>query len=179
MTDTSETEVQINGVQYWTDDQLQDILDQHRDEVIDEALLPVGYMEAGSKVYKKYFIPHTVGKYVETVDSGADVFSIVDTLGVAAPTYTVDFNAQLVTFAATTDGHSYFLRCRRYDVRASAAQVWLDKAAHRYQLIKWKAGAHTLDEDIEYQHCLQMHQKYGAFSGVGVTRLRRIDYGSS
>lgn len=179
MTDTSETDTLINGVQYWTDDQLQDILDQHRAEVIDEPLLLVGYRESGITVYKKYFIPNTVGKYVETVASGADVFSIVDTLGDPAPSYTVDLNAQIVTFDATTGGQSYYLRCRRYDVRAAAAQVWLDKASHRFALIKWKAGAHTLDEDLEYQHCLEMHQKYSAFRGVGTTRLSRIDYGRS
>lgn len=176
-TDTKVDDVEVNGVAYWTDEQLQDVLDLYRKDVVDVGLVSVPMMVNGVTEWKRYYIPFSVGHYLETADTPG-AFSIVDSTGTDAPAYTVDYRALTVTFTASTDGRQYMLRGRVYDIRAAASHVWFMKAGHRAELIEWKAGGHTLSEDKEYQHCLDMYRLYSSFRGIGVTRLVRRGYGA-
>lgn len=171
MTDTKENEVDINGVMYWTDDQLQSILDKRRKYVQDALLLPVPEVVNSVTTWTRYHMPEVAGVWERST-----MFQVVTSTGVAAPTHTIEYDAGIVTFAVTTDGQSYYIRGRLYDLNKAAAQVWLDKAAHRAELIRWKAGTHTLDEDQEYQHCLEMYRKYASYSGIGVVRMTKRGY---
>lgn len=174
-TDTKEQDVEVNGVAYWTDEQLQNVLDLYRKDVLDAELVSVPLMVNGVTEWTRYYIPLAIGHYLET-DATPGAFSIVDVVGAAAPSHTVDIRAMTVVFNANTNGLEYFLRGRTYDVRAAAAHVWFMKAGHRAELIEWKAGGHTLSEDQEYQHCLEMYRLYSSFRGIGVTRLVRRGY---
>lgn len=185
MTDASATETTVNGVQYWTDDQLQDILDAYRHDVLDLALIPASQKEAGSTVYYRYYLPDEVGMWIE---NDPLYLSVVDDKGNAAPAYTYDPNTRYILFTANTNGSSMFIRCRFYDMQQAAARIWFEKAGHRIQLIDWKAGGQSLNEDQEYQHCMQMFTLYSGGNGVksimpgtaskGARRIRKVGYGT-
>lgn len=186
MTDASATEVKINNVQYWTDDQLQSILDVYRHDVLDLSLLPASQREAGTDVTYRYYIPDEVGAWIE---NDATVFSVVDENGVAQTDYTYDGINRYILFSANTSGATRLLRCRFFDMRLAAARVWFEKAGHRVALIDWKAGGQNLNEDQEYQHCMAMFVAYSGSGGVksimpttGVgssKRLRKVGYGTT
>lgn len=183
MTDASALEVKVNDVQYWTDQQLQDILDGYRTDVLDLAMIPAAQKAAGSTVYYRYYFPDNVGSQIEYDPT---VFSIVDENGNPAPTYTYNPGDRYITFSADTTGVTYLLRCRFFNMRTAAARVWFDKAGLRVQLIDWKAGGQSLNEDQEYQHCMQMFELYSGTDGVnailpgtgrtGSRRLKKVGY---
>lgn len=183
MTDASAAEVTVNGVQYWTDQQLQDILDTYRTDVLDLAMIPAVQKSAGSDVYFRYYFPDSVGSQIEYDPT---LFSIVDEDGNPAPTYSYNPGDRYILFSANTNGVTYLFRGRFFNLRTSAARVWFDKAGLRTQLIDWKAGGQNLNEDQEYQHCMQMFELYSGTDGVdailpgsgtrGSRRLRKVGY---
>lgn len=170
-TDTSPDEVSVNGVSYWTDDQLQDILDQHRQDV-DVQLVAYPRYESGELLTKIYYIPN---KVLTTLENDPSVLEIVDRYGNAATGYTVDLSGRKVTFDADTGGTAYWLRGRQFDVDYAAADVWAAKASHRAALVDWRAGGQTLYEDQEYQHCLE-REKFYRGKRLSVSRLVHSGY---
>lgn len=174
LTDAAEEQTVIGDVSYWTDDQLQDILDKYRQDVLDTSLTPYSAYDAGVWATKRYYIPDSVNaRYVENDTS---VLSVVDSLGNPAPAYTFDVAGRQFNFTDDTQGTAYFMRARLYDIRLAAAYVWLQKAAHRVALIDWKAGGQTLSEDQEYQHCMEMYKLFSGYKGIQATRLTKVGY---
>lgn len=171
-TDTSEDQTTINGVSYWTDDQLQDILDLYSRDVLDVALVPVPLYEAGVLVTKRFYVPNNVGQFIEDDPS---VLQIVDNFGNEATGYTFDVVRRLVLFDSDAGHTPYYLRARTFDMIEAAATVWLEKAGHRASLIDWRAGGQTLSEDQEYQHCLQQYEKLVGLR-VKTTRITHTGY---
>lgn len=174
-TDTRENEVEVNGVSYWTDDQIQDVLDTFRTDARGLQLVRFSEYENGTNVYKRYYFPDKLGKWIERADT-PDAFSIVDGVGVLAPSHTVDYDGRLVIFSDTTLGRDYFVRARVFDLRAAIAEVWLKKADHRAELINWRAGGQNLQEDDEYKHCMDQYRLYSGLLGIQSVRLTRIGY---
>lgn len=173
MTDTSENDTTVNGVTYWTDEQLQTILDQRRQYVDNAPLLAVPEVLDSVTTWTRYHMPIVSGVWERDT-----AFQVVNASGEDAPAHTIEYDAGVILFAATTDGRTYYVRGRVYNLNRAAAQVWLEKAGHRATLIRWKAGTHTLDEDLEYQHCLEMYTKYSSASGIGTTRMSKQGYSS-
>src|SRR5574341_1094503 len=178
MTDTSDGEVTVNGVSYWSDQQLQDILDQHRLDVLDVELVSKPLQTNGVTEWKRYYIPDGVGRFIEYDSAVPDtsIFDIVNSLGVSAAGYTVDLLSKSIVFTANTGGITYFLRGRTYLIYGSAAQVWFEKAGHRTALINWTAGLQQLEEDLEYQHCMAMYKEYNSRGGLRSVVLTKRGY---
>ena len=172
LTDTAENQVVIGGTSYWTDDQLQDILDRHKSFVVDVALVPAPGYVSGTRVTTDYYIPVDIqSRYMETD------LTVVDSLGNTPEIgYTADLPGQRIVFDSDTDGTAYYLRGTVYGMRACAAEVWQQKAAQRAALINWKAGGQTLNEDQEYQHCVEMYKLYGGFVALKTARLTKVGY---
>lgn len=171
LTDAAEGQTDVSGVSYWTEDQLQDILDLFRRDVIDVPLTPVSYYEDGVLVTKRFYLPNTVGRFLE---DDPTTLQIVDGLGYVATGYTIDLAGRFVLFDETQNNTQY-IRCRSFDLEGAAAQVWLEKAGHRAALINWRAGGQTLSEDQEYEHCMAQYMRY-AGSRVQTTRLSHSGY---
>jgi len=143
--DANQQNVNVNGVMYWTDEQVQIILDDTSHDIIDVLLESTPFHVAGTLTYVRYYIPDIVPRWIE---EGAAVV-VVDNLGNTAPSFTYDRTRRLIEFAVDTTGTQYFLRGRGFNMNESAAAGWLRKASVRAELIKWKTPAHTLDEDQE------------------------------
>lgn len=168
----------VNGVQYWTDDQLQDILDQFSSDLLDTELIPYPVNENGATVYKVYYLPSTTSRFIEGADT-ASAFTLVDTLGNTVTGYTFDASRGRFEFATPTGGRTYRLRARQFDMNQATAEVWFRKAGLRAELIDWKAGTYNLKEDQIWQHCMAMYQKWAGKNTFNRVRLDRVDYGYS
>jgi hypothetical protein len=170
-TATAEDEVTIGGITYWSDEQLQEYVDRHRIDMRNVALIPYPEYVDGIRSTVRYYLPQTMGQWVET-----DTLTVVDSLGNAAPTYTVDLPSRLVLFDADTLGKAYYIRTRFYDVRPAIADIWLDKVGLRVELIDWKAGGQNLAEDQEYQHCLDQYKLWSEIGGIQTTKMKKVGY---
>lgn len=177
MTDTASAETTVNGTAYWTDDQLQDILDEIGSDVVDDRLIPAPLYYNGVYEYRRYYLRQGLPLWFEgAATSGA--FEVVDSLGVApAFVYTFNSKRRLIEFAENTLGKDYFLRARAFNLYAAAAEVWLQKASHRTALVDFKAGNNQIYEDQEWQHCMKMHSFYKRKTGFRAVPMRRVDYG--
>jgi len=114
----------ISTVTYWTDDQLQIVLDRHRNDVYREMLFSTPrYTGGGSVEYLDYYTRHT------NLESGTAYFWLEDGAGsnVGTSIYSVDYANGRITFTQDTGGSTYYLTGREYDLNGAAADVWKQK----------------------------------------------------
>lgn len=168
----------VNGVQYWTDDQLQEILDAHSQDINDVPLVTYSEMVAGVTVWKKYYIPASIPINLEGASSVGE-FTVVDTLGNTVTGYTLDLPRRRLDFTASQEGRTYYLRARSFDINKASAELWTKKASLYAELIDWKAGTYNLKEDQVYQHALERAAYWAGKSGFGRVKLNRDDYANS
>jgi hypothetical protein len=118
----------VADVPYWSDAQLQAVLDRHVSAVRHEDLFTRETIAAGGTV--QYFDYQSPGRFYESTDGGTARFIIQDAAyaTVAATAYSVDYPRGLVTFAANTLGMSRYLTGFSYDLNAAAADVWSQQA---------------------------------------------------
>ena len=145
----------FNGVTYWTDEQLQDILDAHTLGVQDLPLSEGALYTNGVLDWQKQTY-HLARGY----DVASDV-TILDSLGVVV-TGTVNTQSKAVSLTAGSQGTQYYVRATVYDMYEAAAEVWSLKASQRSDYVRWKAGNYQANAAEEYQHCLERSSYYRA-----------------
>lgn len=121
MCDAGTADYTVASGTYWTDDQLQEVLDRYRMTVNNEGLMM--YPE-GTYYYEYRFA-------WGDVERGSE-FKIFDSAGsqIGTALYSVNYPAQTVTFASNTLGSAFYARYRTFDINASAADVWDIKSGH-------------------------------------------------
>lgn len=171
----STNDFEIAGVPYWTDEQLEQVLDATRVDFVRATLTPETDYSGTMAVYTRYRIPY---RWVELPGSGADAWKIEDGDGnvIDPATYSVDWRTQTVTFSTDQKGEVRTLTGRAYDLYRAAASVWRRKAA-------WAAPRFDIRErgDLElkrtqvYEHCLRQAEYFEALAGPVSVRLVRGD----
>lgn len=139
------TDELFNGVTYWTDEQLQDVLDNYASE----------WSESLLKGRSVYTFPLYMGYGLETT-----TIEIENSSGVIDPLdYTVNLAQRTVVFTdeQTTDVTIY---ATRYDVYEAVAQVWEVKSSQRSDFVNFRAGNHKVDMAQDYQHCVERARYY-------------------
>lgn len=120
------------GTALFSDDQVQDVLDRHRTDVVHEPLVPDdGWLDGGAVEWKVFRSRY--GQY-EATEGGTAVFVVTDGAGNARGTsgWTADYQRGVVTFTADQGGTALYLSGRTFDVHAAAAEVleeWASKVA--------------------------------------------------
>lgn len=181
MTDTATGSDTVNGVEYWTDQQLQDALDMHSVRHTRVQLQPEPELAvAGVYSIRTYAIPKSVGKWLErdSVDNNFVVQAIDGTpvlVGDGDNDYQPDYNRRLIVFNTPTNRRTYYLTAYSYDLNKTAADIWLKKAGLRAALVQWKTDNHTIYEDQEYMHCMDKYREYASRGGGGLAKLIRVD----
>lgn len=163
-------DVTINGVSYWTDDQLESALDETRRDVFD---LPLDSQAktgtGGTAQYYDYYFPRG------TWEEGTATFILQNSAG-GTPNpsgYTVNYKAGHVAFTADQQGTAYYLTARVYDVNAAAAEVWRAKAANVAAYYDFSADGHSMSRSQMKKQFLEMADHYaGQGAVVNVTMYR-------
>jgi hypothetical protein len=153
-------EYAVAALPYWSDAQLQAILDRHCTIVTNEPMYPFETIEAGAVVaYYNYQAP---GKYWESTSGGTARFVVqdetFDTVGTAA--YSVDYNRGLVTFGTTTAGATRYVSGYCYDLAGAAAEVWNQKASHYVTAYDFSTDNHNMRRSQIIDNCLKMAREY-------------------
>lgn len=175
MTDAGTADYDVAGETHWSDDQLQAVLDAHRADFVRDALRAAPeYVADGAAEYRDYY---TSRRNLEEAASGSAAWDLEDGSGESVDTadYTVSYDASHIRFAADTEGASYYLSGRAYNLNRAAAVVWERKAAHAAAGYGFTADGATYRREQAYQHCLEMAQHYRGLGGVKVGRLFRSD----
>jgi hypothetical protein len=155
----------IGEVTYWSDDRLQDKLDQHSRRVVRENLQMEGVWQGGgSALYYDYYWSL---RDVEELSSGTAAWSVQNATGsvIATSAYEVNYPARKITFDADQAGEARYLSYTAYDVHYAAADVWDEKASYVAAAYDVKSDNHDLKRS-------QLRQAYEAQAAA----LRKKSY---
>lgn len=162
-------------VAYWTDNQIQDLLDQYRQDLNRIQLDYEGeYIGGGTIQYRDYYAP--VGN-LEEAESGTVYWRVEDVDGSAIGTasYSVDYIAGLIRFTADTGGTEYYLRARSYDLNRVAADIWRARAGSVSAFYSFQADNQEFKRSDWFRHCMDMALSFEMQGGVTQTGLFRND----
>lgn len=171
MVDAGSADYTVNGVTYWTDDQLQTVLDQRRFDVFSEELQVIATNDgSGTARYYDYYC--TPGEYEE----GATVFQVTNSLGSAVTPDSINYQIGHVSFG-TVDQHgtAYFLTARRFDLSGAAADVWRRKAAHVAKAYDFNADGQSLSRSQLMKQAMEMANLFAMQAEPMHAEIRRSD----
>jgi hypothetical protein len=176
MTETTASDYTLGSETYWSDDQLQDLLDTYRTDFERVALRSVTEYVDGDSLYYDYYTPVGTGNF-EEVDTGVVAWAIRDSDGAVVSTdeYAVNYVNGHIRFTSDQDGETYYLRARMFDLNRAAADVWRQKAAHVAKRYDIKTDNHTLTRSQMRQACLEMADYYTRQAGGVHTQFVRRD----
>jgi len=179
MTEAGESDYSLAGVTYWTGEQVQDVLDRHRTDIVREPLTAEPeFVAVSDQETHNYYTGH---RNLEEAASGTPVWDIEDGTGASLGTaaYTVNYEAGHIRVAADTLGASYYLTARAYNLNRAAAAMWEMKASHAVKGYDFSADGATFHRSQVYDHCMKMAQHYKGMGGMRVGRLFRDDVNAS
>lgn len=161
MTNAGSTDYTIAGASYWTDDQIQTVLDRHRVEVRDEPLRSFAVTVSGGSV-AWYDYQSSYNFFEQTGSGGSALFVVQDSIGTIQGTalWTADYSRGLVTFGNTTGGTAYYLTARSYDVNGAAAEIWRQKAAAYAVMPDFSTDNHSVKRSHIVAQCERMATYY-------------------
>ena len=169
--DEWEVSTDTSLVTYWSDDEVQRVLDRHKSEYIHALMSVEPTYSAGSIVYLQY---HTG---VRNIESGTAVFKIEDVDGTVSG-YTMDYARGVATFATDQAGKVYWWSGFAYDLDAAAADIWRMKAAHVAGLVDFSTDGHSVKRSQQAQQYLAManyYQQRSASEGITTAKIVRDD----
>lgn len=174
LTDAGTAEHTVQGVDYYSDEHIQERLDRSRMDVYRERLTLQTEYSGGTAIYKKYYFPTAD---VERADSGSAAWLVEDYQGSAIGTasYTPYYDAQYIEFASNTLGSAYYLTYRQYDVERTAAQVWREKAAFVASRFDVKTDNHEIKRSQLRQAYLENAKLFEAQAKPKVVHMVRTD----
>lgn len=158
-------------VTYWSDEEIQRVLDRHKREYIHAILDAQPTYESGSSVFKQYLLG------TGNVESGTAVFKLEDAAGTVSG-YTVDYARGVVTFTSDQSGKSFWWSGFAYDLDAAAADIWRMKASHVAGLVDFSTDGHSIKRSQQAQQYLTMagyYQSRSTTEGVQTAKITRDD----
>lgn len=174
MTESTASDYSIGNQNFWNDDQLQDILDGHRKDIIHYPMTPLPVVVTGGTLqYFDYKLPFG---FLEKSSGGTSIFYIQDSTGAALGTaqWSMDYERGQVTFTTNTLGSTIYATGRSYDINAAASDVWQNKAAH-YALTSFNFSTdnHSISREQIYTHCKEMANFFASISGDAIQTIER------
>ena len=158
-------------IEYWSDEEIQRVLDRHKREYIHELMDAQPTYESGTTVFKQYLLGAT------NVEGGTVVFRVEDTAGTVSG-YTVDYTRGIVTFSTDQSGKAFYWSGFAYDLDAAAADIWRMKASHVAGLVDFSTDGHSIKRSQQAQQYLTMagyYQQRSASEGVTTAKIVRDD----
>lgn len=163
----------IGDTSTWPDDTLQSELDKRRQTFKALPIKPLAELSSGEYVYLEYPFPADV-RWVEHNETGSG-WAVLDGDGNAAPSYSVNYDARVITFDADTSDTTYYLSCRAYDLYAVASEIWRQKAAAYATNVDWQSDNHRVSNSQQHRHALEMAAYYERKRGATSARIVRLD----
>lgn len=167
LTGAGTAEYTVAGDTYWTDQQLQDVLDSNATYFVDSPLTWLTENVDGTAVYK---VAQAEYRDLEEATSGTARWVIRDGAGTAQGTanYTVDYRAGRVTWTADQGGTAYYLTGYSYDVYVAAADIWLERLAYFNNWYDFQADNQRFTRSQAWDHAKEMEQRLRQQAGKNI-----------
>jgi hypothetical protein len=164
----------IAGVPYWSDAQVQTVLDKHKVFVNSEQLQPIETMNNGTVLYTEY--RSQFGNFEETT-GGTTIFVIKNSTGSVFGTsnWSADYANGIITFTANTAGTPYYLTGTSYDVYGAAADVWRMKSGHHAQSLDFTTDNMSVKRGQLMKNDMEMANYYAGMGRVKHMSFERDD----
>jgi len=172
-----ESDYTIGAETFWTDDQLQEMLDQQRSDWRRVGLIQDPVQVDGTVYYYDYLIPSSYGHWWERATGGTTVWRIENSIGNTQGTalYTVDYDGGRISFSADQAGSALYLTGRTFDLYAAAAAVWRRKAAYGSADVDWATDGHRVNASQGTDFCLKMADSFDMMAGPRTVQMVRSD----
>ena len=159
---------------YWSDEQLQTVLDRHKLAVVREELVPIDSYNAGTVEYLEYRSAY--GNYEETT-GGTTIFEIENAAGttVGTASWSMDYANGILTFSADTSGSAYFINGTSYDIYRAAADVWRMKSGHHSSGVDFSTDNMTVKRSQMITNDMNMADYYAGMGRVKTMSFERED----
>lgn len=159
---------------YWSDEQLQTVLDRHKLAVVREELVPIDSYNAGTVEYLEYRSAY--GNYEETT-GGTTIFEIENAAGttVGTASWSMDYANGILTFSADTSGSAYFINGTSYDIYRAAADVWRMKSGHHSSGVDFSTDNMTVKRSQMITNDMNMADYYAGMGRVKTIQTERSD----
>ena len=144
----------------WEDQDLQDVLDQHKIHVVREYLEPQKNYLSGTAYEYRLFASRWAD--FEENGSGTAYLKLEDgggsqrTYGTATAQWTMDYIRGLVTMGQDQAGTAMYLTGWSYDLNGAAAELWRERAGQVASFYDVQADGHRLSRSQWMTHCLKM-----------------------
>jgi len=173
-TEAGTEDYSVNGTAYWTDDQIQDILDEHRQMIVREPMRVVSFNNGGTIEYKDYFWQHGP---VERHDGSEIIFRIEDSNGsaIGSGDWSINYPSKQVTFSADQAAGTRYLTYRTFDLERAAAKIWNIKASHVAGRYDVETDNHKLKRNQLVKEYRNMADRFMRQAQPRVSRVIRGD----
>lgn len=160
---------------YWSDENVEIVLDRHRTTVVREELAEVVDHTGGGTIEYKEFRSH-FGNFEETT-GGTAIFILENAEGgdLATTLYSVDYANGIITFGTTQAGSSRYLTGRSYDVFGAAADAYRVKAGAYSEAVNFKTDNMSVNRGELIKNCMRMASNYAALGYAQTVNMIRDD----
>jgi len=154
----------VNGVSYWADDDIEDVLDSNSRLLIDTPLI---WREQNISGTSNYIIAQSMYRDFEGAESGTARWQVRDSAGssVGTANYTTDYRRGQITFNTDQGGTSYYLTAYTYDINAAAADIWRQRLANFSLWYDFSADNQNFSRSQAFEHAKEMVAFYEQQSG--------------
>lgn len=164
----------IGAVTYFSDDHIQDILDRGVRDFRRMALSPLLNYANSASTYTDYIIPLDKFDWRIEREGAGGGFSLRNSNGGVAPSYTINWAASRIVFDVDTGGDTFYMDCRAYDFYMAVAEIYDAKAAAAAALVDWSSDNHDIKASQTHAHYLAEAQRYRLMSGKLVRMSTRV-----
>lgn len=163
-----------SGTTIFSDDRLQTILDNNRQDFYQSPLQSIGQVVGGSTIYKWYSLPSQ--QYQEGTASGTALVRIFNYGGTVETTYTSDFNNASFTFVSDTRGSAYYMTGRSFNFNKAVSEGWKEKAAYYSGNFDFKVEGRSFNKSQVIKNCLSMADYFATMANPVQHNIDRGDY---
>jgi len=157
------------------DQDLQDILDEHKFRVLREPLaMERTWVNGSSYVYKRFR-----SRYGNFEAGGSAYFQLEDAAGNQRGTadFTADYIRGEIVMAQDQAGTALYLSGWSYDLNGAAADVWQRKAGNVAAYYDVSLDGHSLSRSQWMKQCLEMARYYRGMAVAKRVRVWRVGDG--
>jgi hypothetical protein len=143
----------LDNTHYWDAEEIQRVLDRHRQDVVFAEMTPVQSYSGGTPLYKEYRTNYG------DIESGTAVFKIENASGTVGG-WTMDYARGVATFTADQGGSAYYWTGHTYDLYGAAADIWRIKAANVAHMFDFTTDGHSIKRSDKRKEYLAMADYY-------------------
>lgn len=168
LTDAEKEEVTLIGINYWSDEQLQDMLDRNVTFVEDHPLLWQPDTVAGGSIeYHRGLLGFLD---TEGTATGTASWRLTTGTGSVITPNTINHTTGEVRFNANQGGSAYYFTGRTFDVYGAAADVWTWRLAHFQGWYDFRSDDQAMSRSQAFEQAQLMEREMRARSGQNVQR---------